>query len=310
MAVLLVGTVVSTSLAIRATNAERAEASERVKAEHEWRRAQQERENALAQERLAKERLVLATAEQQRAEGNLDLAMAALDAVYLDAIGRDKLLGEPIAKPNVEKNNESAQRMPLTDLERELLKRGLEFYDQFAQQNATAPRILVQTAQAYYRVALLQNGLGETDSAEQAYRAAIERFEKLTNDRPNDFVSIRGLAQARAALANVLRDWSDATTQYTESIKAYSKAIELQPDDADVWYQRASLHFILGDVVGGTSDLDKAMQLDPNNVQYLKIAVRDTRKNRSFRLNTRTRHATSWSVSAQLPEWIRLLTSL
>ena len=50
---------------------------------------------------------------------------------------------------------------PLSDLERELLKRGLEFYDQFAQQNAASPRAFLQTAQAYYRVGLLQAALGD-----------------------------------------------------------------------------------------------------------------------------------------------------
>jgi RNA polymerase sigma factor (TIGR02999 family) len=36
-------------------------------------------------------------------------------------------------------------------------------HEQIAQQNTAAPRTFVQTAQAYYRVALLQTGLGDTD---------------------------------------------------------------------------------------------------------------------------------------------------
>ena len=139
--------------------------------------------------------------EQERAEKNLDLALTALDAVYLDAIGRDKLLGEPVAKPDNAGWTESAKQPPLTDLERELLKRGLDFYDRFARQNAVAPRAVVRTAQAYYRVAVLQAALGESEDAQMSYRSAIERFKRLTQKEPANAEHFRELAEAYEGLA-------------------------------------------------------------------------------------------------------------
>ena len=56
-----------------------------------------------------------AEAERKRAEGNLDLALAAMDAVYLDAIGRDKLLGEPVAKPDGAASGPKLERTAAAD---------------------------------------------------------------------------------------------------------------------------------------------------------------------------------------------------
>ena len=133
-------------------------------------RAEKNLELANTAQKRAEGNLKLATAEQRRAEGNLDLALEALDAVYLDAIGEEKLLGVPLAQPDDEEIR-FVTPPPLTDLERELLERGLSFYDQFAQQNAVASRAFVQTAQAYYRVGLLQNAVGDLVAADDAYRA-------------------------------------------------------------------------------------------------------------------------------------------
>ena len=172
-----------------------------------------------------------AEAERRRAEGNLDLALAAMDAVYLDAIGRDKLLGEPVAQPDGVEQPESDERPPLTDLERDLLKRGLDFYDQFAQKNAAAPRAFVQTAQAHYRVGLLQGALGDTAAAAKAYRGAVERFERLTREEPENAEHFRRLGEAYRGLANVVPQWDAAKKLLEKSRGAYSRAVELKPDD-------------------------------------------------------------------------------
>ena len=261
-AVLLVGAMVSTAQAIRATKAERAEAAERTKAEQEWKRAEHERENARLQERLAKQNLQLAIAEQDRAEGNLDLALAALDAVYLDAIGEDKLLGEPVAKPGEPDFGIPALQL-FTDLERELLKRGLDFYDQFAQQNAAAPHAAVQTAKAYRRVGLLQAGLGETEFAEEAYRSAIERFERLTKEQPNNPDHFVKLAEAYIGLGNVVSQWSDVQDAFDAAIRDYSQAIELNQGDATLFVRRGRLHARRAHWQLAAADYAKATELNP-----------------------------------------------
>jgi hypothetical protein len=233
---------------------------------------------AREQEQQAKENLALATSEQERAEGNLDLALAALDAVYLDAIGRDKLLGEPVARPDKAAPSSTFEfgepdftlqsPPPLTELERELLKRGLDFYDQFADQNAGAPRAVVQTAQAYYRVALLQTGLGESEDAEASYQSAIERVEQLSEEEPETAEHFRRLAEAYGGLATVVPDWKSAATAYAGAERAYTQAITLQPGNDHLYIDRARITYSLSDFRHALDDAEAAMRLAPDNVEY------------------------------------------
>jgi tetratricopeptide (TPR) repeat protein len=219
-----------------------------------------------------------AEAERRRAEGNLDLALAALDAVYLDAIGRDKLLGEPVSKPDeaaleLEEPDFTLQSpQPLTDLERELLKRGLDFYDQFAQKNAAAPRVFVQTAQAYYRVGLLQGALGDAAAAAEAYRGAVERFEHLAKEEPDNAEHFRRLAEAYTGLANVVPDWAEAKETFEKARLAYSSAIDLRSNDISLYLRRGEVFENLSDQRAG-QDYERVLQLDPDNVQgHLKCS--------------------------------------
>ena len=193
---------------------------------------------AREQEQIAKDNLSLAntetqraeralarvTVEQQRAEGNLDLALAALDAVYLDAIGEEKLLGEPISRPQPgDEDFSPTARPPLTDLEKELLQRGLKFYDQFAQQNDATSHAASQTAQAYYRVGLLQAALGDYTAAASAHQAAVERYERLTQEHPNNTHYVVQLGNAYRGLGDSVADWPDAKQAYKQAQRAYSR---------------------------------------------------------------------------------------
>ena len=85
-AALILGVIATTWQAIRATNSEQL-AKERLVAERLAREeADRARQAEAEQCSLAEQNLELANAERQRAEGNLDLALAALDAVYLDEV--------------------------------------------------------------------------------------------------------------------------------------------------------------------------------------------------------------------------------
>ncbi|NQT13026.1 MAG: tetratricopeptide repeat protein, partial [Planctomycetes bacterium] len=233
-----------------------------------------------------------AEAERRRAEGNLDLALAAMDAVYLDAIGRDKLLGAPVAKPDGVGRREAEKRPALTDLERELLKRGLDFYDQFAQKNADAPRAFVQTAQAYYRVGLLQGALGDTAAAAEAYRGAVERFEQLTQEDPENAEHFRRLGEAYVGLGNILPQWSNAKNAFESAQQSFTRAIKLHPSDASLYLKRGNVFNILGDLRAG-EDYDRTLELAPDNVNAILnisryhesnsvVSARDTQKSRQL----------------------------
>ena len=228
-----------------------------------------QRKEAQRQTQIAEGALADVEQQQQRAEGNLDLALAALDAVYLEAIGRDKLLGQPVSQPAKLKPPESEEPPPLSALERELLKRGLRFYDQFAQKNTAAPHAFVQTAQAYYRVGLLQGALGDGAAAAEAYRGAVERFERLAKEEPQNAEYFRQLEEAYSGLAMVVPQWDAAKALFEKSRSAYSRAIELKPDDGLLYLRRAGISGYLGDVGKAAEDSEKALQLDPNRIDAL-----------------------------------------
>lgn len=228
-------------------------------------RAEDQEALALAAKAEARQQAEAAQAEFTRAEENLDLALAALDAIYLDAIGRDKLLGKPAAAPNENGGHVANERIPLTDLERELLQRGLTFYDRFARQNATSSRAAVQTAQAFYRVALLQGAIGDRDDAEASYRSSIERFKELSEAHPDQPSYVRQLAEAYSAMANVLPEWPEAKDVLDKSRQAYSRAIELEPKNTRHYLARGDISRRLFDPQA-LEDYRKALALDPDNL--------------------------------------------
>lgn len=252
-AAMIVGTAVSTREAIRATRAE-ALAAKRLQAET----------NAHHE----------ADAERQRAEGNLEVALDALDAVYLEAIGEDKLLGGSVSRAKDNANSIIRPRA-FTELERDLLKKGLEFYEQFARQNAASPKALTQSAQSFYRVGLLHAALGELTLAAKSFQQSIQRFEKLTKDEPDNADHFRDLARAYLALARVSPKLPDAKAMAEQSRLALSKAIELRPRDATLHLFRSGIvyEFSWKDPQA-LADCETALQLEPENVQAVHACFR------------------------------------
>ena len=235
----------------------------------ELRVAFRESQNSLAQvkeqEHLAQQNLSLALAEQQRAEGNLTLALKALDAVYLEAIGTEKLLGVPLSTPSDDEPRTHTES-PLTPQEKQLLQRGLSFYDEFSRQNARTSFAAQQTAQAHYRVGLLQGALGDTEASQAAYRTAIERFEQLTSEQPENADYWRQLAEAYSGLAVVLPDWEGAKGALQSSRNHLSQAIELRGQDGSLYVQRAKISGSLSDFDNEAQDYEQAIKISPNDV--------------------------------------------
>ena len=99
------------------------------------------------QERKAIENLSTATFEQRRAEQNLAVALEALDAVYLEAIGEQKLF---------RRTDQGADAAPAERLgDSNCCNGGLAFYERFAREN-DSPDASLPVARAYFRVAVIQ----------------------------------------------------------------------------------------------------------------------------------------------------------
>jgi serine/threonine protein kinase/Flp pilus assembly protein TadD len=246
------------------------------KAAEAERRARQDAENATREAVSARDREQIARldADKQRtrAESNLDRALEALDVVYLDSIGRDKLLGQsasPIRLPAEQLTTTES----FSELERDLLRRGLTFYVEFASVNADSERALRQQAAASYRVGLLQAGLRDRTPAADAFRVAIEAFQRLTVENSDDPQIWLELSEAERGLASVLSVWKDSETHYTRAREALTRAVELQPNDPSLMLQRGRVSIRLDDRDSAYEDFNLALELGANNPQMLAVCT-------------------------------------
>ncbi len=98
-----------------------------------------------------------AETETKRNKDNLELALEALEEVYLQ-VASDRL----------------PRAQELSQADRELLRRVLHFYQAFADRNSETPTVLDQTVSAHVRVGSIQGMLGNTKEAEAAYRRALD----------------------------------------------------------------------------------------------------------------------------------------
>ena len=57
---------------------------------------------------------------------------------------------------------------------------------------------------------------------------------------------------------------------FSEAIKNYNKAIEINPDYADAYYNRGNAKGALGNMQGAIEDFNKALQLNPNDFKAQK----------------------------------------
>ena len=64
--------------------------------------------------------------------------------------------------------------------------------------------------------------------------------------------------------------------RYEEALKAYDKAIELKPDLAEAWYGKGCVYFLKGDKRNALENLSKAIELNP-------ISKEEAKKDKGFK---------------------------
>ena len=115
-----------------------------------------------------------------------------MDKVYLEAIGDDRVFAGI---------DSEIKTQPLTEGEKDLLKAGLIFYERLAQLNSDNVVTLRKSGEALLRTGRLRSSLGDHEEAEVAFQRAVERFEKLVAEFPDERDYTLGLARARTGLA-------------------------------------------------------------------------------------------------------------
>ena len=78
----------------------------------------------------------------------------------------------------------------------QFLEKGLKFYEQLAQTNATSWSARQKTAEAYASVGLLQTLMNNNVESAKAYQQAVHRMQQLAKERPEDLDNRLDLADA------------------------------------------------------------------------------------------------------------------
>src|SRR5262249_23650358 len=122
----------------------------------------------------------------RRAEGNEKLSLRALEEIF-DNLARREVFPSFAPRPGAPPQAPFGP-LRLFDSEEDaaLLQSVLNFYDQFAEQNATNAKLRGEAAGAQRRVGDIQGRLGQFEKAEGAYRRAAAMLEALSGELPSD----------------------------------------------------------------------------------------------------------------------------
>ena len=135
-------------------------------------------EDAAKAERQARE---AESAQRRRAEENVKLAMALLDEIIV------KEAKQRLAPYRTDLAGGLAKPPEREEVERKRIEKGLEFYEQLAQRNATDWTSQRARAKAYANVGLLRLNLKDFTESEKAYRRAVSLLNELALQKPGDF---------------------------------------------------------------------------------------------------------------------------
>jgi tetratricopeptide (TPR) repeat protein len=103
---------------------------------------------------------------------------------------------------------------------------------------------------------------GRFKQAEAAYRRAQTRLEKLAAAFPDSPWHRQELARSHLSLAQTYRQQNELE----KAIADYSKAIELDPKNAERWNDRADAFAALAQWDKASADFSKAIELSPENM--------------------------------------------
>jgi serine/threonine-protein kinase len=166
------------------------------------------------------------------ASENFRKARLAVDR-FFTRVSEEQLLGQPGLLP----------------LRRQLLNEALSYYEGFLAERSTDPTLRRAVADARGRVGDIAGLLGKTDEARANLRLAVDQFEALHADFPDDPEVAMGLARALFTLAyqEVYADAYDAGEALaSRAILLLARGPESLADARDASYLLARSHALIG----------------------------------------------------------------
>jgi serine/threonine-protein kinase len=130
----------------------------------------------------------------------------------------------------------------LEDLRRGLLRTAARYYEQFVQEEPDDPEVQAERARAYGRLADIYHETGRNPDARQAYQAALEALQPLTEGQPD---LRRDVAEAYNGLGNLYRETgrhAQAQDSYRSALDIRQALVEADPDSALLQQELANTH--------------------------------------------------------------------
>ena len=142
---------------------------------------------------------------------------------------------------------------------RVLLDQGKEFYKKDEDERAAeafqkAINFDPSLAEAYFRLGLAYDALGQKQEADYAYKKAIESYKKFISVNPKDAEAHYNMGQAYFGLH-----------LYGEAVREYRQATRLKPDDAAIYYDLGTALTRLAQYNEAASAFQKCIDIDADN---------------------------------------------
>lgn len=109
-------------------------------------------------------------------------------------------------------------------------------------------------AEAHFRLGLAYDAVGKEQEAEDSYKKAIETYKKYLEENGKDAEGHYNLGQTYAGLH-----------LYSEAIREYRQATRLKDDDADMFYDLGKAHMKLAQYDEAAAAFSKSLEIDPDN---------------------------------------------
>lgn len=159
----------------------------------------------------------------------------------------------PVSGGNSVENNRAQARI--------YLDKGKEHYRNDEDTKATeafreAIKLDPELAEAHFRLALSYDALGQQQEAEEAYKKAVETYKRFfeADENKEDGEAHYNLGQTYAGLH-----------LYSEAVREYRQATRLRADDAAIYYDLGLALMRLAQYDEAVAAFSKSLELDPEN---------------------------------------------
>jgi superkiller protein 3 len=119
--------------------------------------------------------------------------------------------------------------------------------------------------EAYFRLGLAYSATGNKEQAEETFKKSAEVYEKYLRTNQKDAQAYYIMGQALTRIGNYQEDRGKAPKVYQEAVTALKKAVALEPENADMYYELGVAYNHLFQYQEAVKAFEKATELDPSN---------------------------------------------